>query len=481
MRRRPAARLLACITFAAVLVLTGHPAAAGDHVNGFLNGFPRDDNFFPIGVWLQSPHRAAKYRAIGINTFVGLYGGPTEQQLATLAQQRMFVVAEQNDVGLQSINRHVIKAWMHEDEPDNAQPIGLGLYGTCIPAADVVRRTQEMKARDPTRPVLINFGQGLVNEYWRGRGPCNGDQAYYDVAIKGADILSYDFYPVASTIPQMQGKLEYVGRGVGNLVKRAAPGQSVWTAIETTAIESDTRPTPAQVRSEVWMALIHGATGFFYFAHEFKPAFREDAIFRYPDVVKEVTRTNLLIRSLAPVLKSPTVTGAVSVSSETPIATMVKVHQGTTYLFAVAIQNAPSTVRIRLLMPGKAALKSWARIEPLPSRKAFWKINLKDMACVFIKLGRLFRMRRATDYFSKIPGSMVSKSFDPQNEPLNRARGPGDHILNDPDDVGVELNSPRADDELITLPQPWCEIPTLLACRLGELILAQTRTSRDSW
>jgi hypothetical protein len=327
-----------------VLLLVGrHSVWAGELP---INGFPTDADFFPIGVWAQSPTRAASYKAIGINTFVGLHEGPTEQQLAALAQHNMFAVAAQNDIGLNSVNRQLIKAWMQADEPDNAQPIGLGLYGSCVPAIQVARRTREMKDRDPTRPVMINFGQGVANEFWRGRGRCNGDQGYYDVAIQGADILSYDIYPVASQTPQVKGKVEYVARGVTNLVKRAGDGQSVWMAIETTALDPAHRPSAAQVRAEVWMALIHGATGIFYFVHEFKPDFREDAIFRYPDIVEEVTKTNGTIKSLAAVLKSPTIAGTIAVSSTTPIATMVKVFENTTYIFAVAMHNSPSRVRI---------------------------------------------------------------------------------------------------------------------------------------
>ena len=328
---------------AAILVLISSSLSAGElHVNGF----PADANFFPIGVWMQSPIRAARYKAIGINTFVGLWEGPTEQQLAALARQDMYVVAEQNDVGLKSVNGHVIKAWMQQDEPDNAQPIGLGLYGTCIAATEVTRRTQVIKAADPTRPVMLNFGQGVANEFWQGRGKCNGDYRYYDVAINGADILSYDIYPVGSNTPQVKGKLEYVARGVTNLIKRATPGQSVWMALETTALDPARRPMPAEVRAEVWMALIHGATGILYFVHEFRPQFREDAIFRYADIVNEVTRTNHLIKSLAPVLNSPSLNGAIRISSKTPIATMEKVYENKLYIFAVAMQNYPSTVKI---------------------------------------------------------------------------------------------------------------------------------------
>src|SRR6476619_2155291 len=108
-RKRGPAMSLGCKIVMGVLLLVSHSVSAGELKP---NGFPADADFFPIGVWLQSPTRAANYKAIGVNTFVGLYGGPTDQQLATLAQEHMFAVAEQNDVGLKSVNRRIIKAWM---------------------------------------------------------------------------------------------------------------------------------------------------------------------------------------------------------------------------------------------------------------------------------------------------------------------------------------------------------------------------------
>lgn len=42
---------------------------------------PKDDKFFQVAVWLQSPHNAKRYRDIGVNLFVGLYHGPTAEQL----------------------------------------------------------------------------------------------------------------------------------------------------------------------------------------------------------------------------------------------------------------------------------------------------------------------------------------------------------------------------------------------------------------
>lgn len=233
-RLRPCREAGTALVLAACLMIGIQPIEAAE---SFPQGFPADSGFFPLGVWLQWAGRAPGYQAIGINMIVGQYEGPTEAQLAELAQHGIFAVVEQNDVALASPNGAVIKGWMQADEPDNAQPVGPGQWGSCIPAAEVARRTLAMKARDPMRPVLLNFGRGVADEGWPGRGPCTGDVAYYDTAIVGADILAFDIYPVASDTPHVQGRLEYVARGVANLKRRAAAGQAVWGVIETTAIQ----------------------------------------------------------------------------------------------------------------------------------------------------------------------------------------------------------------------------------------------------
>ena len=115
-----------------------------------------DPNLFPLVIWLQQPSRAAAYRELGINLYIGLWKGPTASQLAALKRAAMPVVAEQNDVGLTDPNADVIIAWMHQDEPDNAQKRQDGLgYGPPVTPAEIVERYQAMRARDPSRPVLL--------------------------------------------------------------------------------------------------------------------------------------------------------------------------------------------------------------------------------------------------------------------------------------------------------------------------------------
>src|SRR5262249_9548300 len=76
------------------------------------------------------------------------------------------------------------------------------------------------------------------------------------------------------------------------------------------------------------------------------PTFREDGIFRHPDIVKEVGDINRSLVQLAPVLNSKNLNGRVTTDSPVPIATMLKRQGDDLYLFAVSMRNEASTPRI---------------------------------------------------------------------------------------------------------------------------------------
>ena len=92
-------------------------------------GPPANPNFFPIGVWLQSPGNAQEFENIGVNMFVGFYGNLDAASMTTYASLKMPVVPTQNSVGLTSPQRSWIWGWDQVDEPDNAQANGSGGYG----------------------------------------------------------------------------------------------------------------------------------------------------------------------------------------------------------------------------------------------------------------------------------------------------------------------------------------------------------------
>jgi hypothetical protein len=315
----------------------------------FPNGFPADPSFIPIGVWLQSPSNASAYKALGINTFVGLWGGPTRKQLVDLERNGLFVVAEQSDLGLSFRHSKIIKAWMHPDEPDNAQKNALGLSVTCVPPASVAKQTRLMKQRDSTRPIMINFGRGIADPTWPGRGTCTGDLDYYAEASNDVDIASFDIYPVSSSAGLIKGRLDYIARGVANLRKWAHDARSIWTVIETTRISHDSdRPGPRQIRAEVWLAVIAGARGIVYFVHEFSHGFREDGIFRHPDAVDAVRRVNKELGLLAPVLNDRTGSESIIMDETRSVSALLKSSGVDTYLFAASMSDQTIKVRLKI-------------------------------------------------------------------------------------------------------------------------------------
>ncbi len=305
---------------------------------------------FPIAVWLQDPAQASRYVQAGFNLYVGLWQGPTEEQLDRLKHAGMPVICDQNAVGLAHLNDPFIYGWMHGDEPDNAQEVtdpktGKRGYGPPIRPEKIVEEYQAMKAKDPSRPIMLNLGQGVANDQWIGRGS-DASIDDYPKYVKGADIVSFDVYPVAGLGPKGADLLWYVPKGIDRLKKWTEGKQSVWNCIECTNIGGEGKPTPAQVRAEVWMSIIHGSKGLIYFVHQFKPSFDEHALLDDPAMLAAVTKINVQIHGMAATLTSPTLIDGVKVDSpkDAPVDAMLKKgSNGGLFLYSVGMRNAPST------------------------------------------------------------------------------------------------------------------------------------------
>ena len=311
-------------------------------------------NEFPIAVWLQSVENIGAYKNIGVNYFSGLWAGPTESQLSGHTTAQMPVIAEPNAVGLNSANNGIIKSWLHMDEPDNAQSNGSGGYDPPILPSAIVTRYQAMKAADASRPVSLNLGQGVAWDGWIGRGTRTNHPEDYAEYAKGADIVSFDIYPVNSTNADTKEKLWLIAFGVDRLRQWGNYQKPIWSWIETTKINAtDNRiPTQVEVKAEVWMAIIHGARGIGYFCHQLSPTFIEAGLLSNASMATAVGAINAQITALAPVLNTQSVSNGVTNSttpSAIPVDTMVKRSGGYTYVFAVPMRpgsvNASFTLR----------------------------------------------------------------------------------------------------------------------------------------
>jgi hypothetical protein len=232
------------------------PPLGDDLYRRWQNGPAGEAAAFPIAVWLQDPRNAPKYRELGVNLYIGLWQGPTERQIAELKRHRMPVICEQNEFALKHLDEKIIVGWMHGDEPDNAQslPDGKG-YGPPIPPETIVRDYRNIRANDPSRPVIVNLGQGVAWDGWYGRGVRTGHPEDYAEYVRGGDIVSFDIYPAVHDHRAVAGNLWYVARGVERLRRWAGPERIAWNCIECTRIGNPaTKPTPRQVKAEVWMS-----------------------------------------------------------------------------------------------------------------------------------------------------------------------------------------------------------------------------------
>jgi len=338
------------------------------------NGPVKDEKFFPIAVWLQDPRNAAKYQAIGVNLYVALWQGPTAEQIAELKRHAMPVICEQNDYALKHLDEKTIVGWMHGDEPDNAQELsGAKGYGPPVTPEKIVEAYRKIKANDPTRPIMLNLGQGVAWDGWYGRGARSNHPEDYAQYARGGDIVSFDIYPAVHDNPAIAGKLWYVARGVERLRGWAGRDRLVWNCIECTRIgNTKIKPTPEQVKAEVWMSIIHGSQGIIYFAHQFKPHFIEAGLLADEAMAKAVGLINRQVQELAPMINSPVQPNAATVTVSPAdaasdrsrllgphsIAIAARRHEGSTYLFAVRMENNPAKASFQLAgAPGSATVR----------------------------------------------------------------------------------------------------------------------------
>ena len=307
-----------------------------------------DPGYFPIAVWLQAPTLVDEYKANGINMFVGVHGGLDQQKLDYFKSADMKFICDQNEFGRNHLDEPLIYAWMHGDEPDNAQlNRKTKEYDPCINPEIIINHYNEIKKNDPTRPVYLNLGRGVAVTNWAGRGACRGKTEMYMVSnngyLKGCDIGSFDVYPVNSRDDEVHGNLWYVAKGINNLKKWSNYAKPVWCWIETSAYgeNSPRKPTPKEVKAEVWMALINGASGFGYFCHKFYPEFDAAAPLHDKEMISSMKVINEQVTSLAKVLNSQNTSGfamAKSSNPSIPVDIMTKNYDNENYLFAVAMR-----------------------------------------------------------------------------------------------------------------------------------------------
>ena len=321
------------------------PADSGAARVRAVDPFAQRPDFFPLGVYLQSPQLAEQWRAVGVNMIAPVNGHLTLDTLSRLAALGMVAGGKASDALPLDLAGETLAFLVAEDEPDNAQPAKDGSYGPCRSHGELDAEATHLRKVGGGRPILRNFGRGLADPAWPGRGKCTGQEdSYYPAAIASADIVSFDDYPVAHGAP-----LEEVAQGARRLrgyVEQAGGGQVQWGIIEVSAIFGGRQPSPEEIRSMAWMHIINGARGLVFFpwqVGEKGERIREDALFQSPSAVEGLTALTAEISGLSPVIKAGRVAAAL-VECDRPHSAMARVYRGDAYVFIVNESPQPAEV-----------------------------------------------------------------------------------------------------------------------------------------
>jgi len=324
---------------------------------------------FPIGVWLQDPADAAAYKALGVTFYIGLWQGPTQAQIEALRAQDMRVICKLNDYARQHLLKDpTIVAWMHDDEPDLAHvypreqlqgPKGKALiqahwpelyqelsldtkdyHGWGLgahPIHDIQKAYAEHKAIDAERPVLIQLSKAVAsNGKEAGRGDRDGQTWEYPLYLQGADVVSFDIYPVAYN---QADRLDLVAVGVDQLKAWGAATKPILVAIEAGYGET-AMASYNQQRAQIWMAINHGAQGIFWFTHRWQQVNGKNTLISAKMALSDakigdaVRRLNTELSTMAAVIAEKSMPNFVT-ADQAHIDLGVRQHRGSTYIFAV--------------------------------------------------------------------------------------------------------------------------------------------------
>jgi uncharacterized ParB-like nuclease family protein len=251
-------------------------------------------------------------------------------------------------------NHPALLGWYLVDEPE-----GIGKA-----AVDKTRELyQIVKEADPNHPCsLVIMSPGAAAKY----RTCT-------------DIMWIDPYPIPHS------PVTYVTDCVSGAVKNVEKDKPVWTIPQafdwsiwnTGKINGVHRPTNEEERCMTYLALVHGAKGIIYWAHTASRYYIRD----YPDHWAYMKRLAGELHDLSPVLLTPSVDGAVTLSvSKSPVDVMVKKLDGQTYVFAVNHTNGPCKIGFSLKNQAAAGpIDVLFEARSVASEKGSWQDDFRPL------------------------------------------------------------------------------------------------------
>jgi hypothetical protein len=328
----------------------GEPGAipvAGNWLPMASPGYPEAPSelraFFPLAADYQNPDRFELWADAGINTMIRVRSA-TDPDAASPQEVEAWT-AKANELGLKMIREPRadlaaddaepnLLAFFLKDEPD--------IYDS-DPFPSIEQKAAELR-REGTRPIpiFVNFAGWSIlhqNAFRYGPGDRNPDD-FYSRYVALEDWASQDTYAVSQMFRQVGMNLDDAMATLPltfNKLRRWSPTKPQFAFIETSQHNGTSRLlSPDEFRAQVWLAIVGGARGIFYFAagdcgH---PECRTPDGTQ-PDVRAELRTQNARITRLTHVLQGDINPLSFSVSAPAPLEVGWRASEDGNYIFAV--------------------------------------------------------------------------------------------------------------------------------------------------
>jgi hypothetical protein len=350
------------------------------------------DGFFPIGVFSQPLESFGKWKQRGINTVLETPQNHDPAAWDRAAQQAGFRIIRRPLADPRAdVGRKDLLAWSQWDEPDAA--------GRIVEWTPLFERTYaEWKRIDPKRPVFVNFaGPDLTWFLTRSDSYSRNYASYYPRLIAAADWVANDIYPSGGWLNDAhkarRGDITLIAEPIRLLRKMTDKPQFAF--IETSEVELGNVPgarcpTAPEVRGQIWLAVIEGVRGLFYFpAVVGKNGFQFDGT--PPAIVSEIVKQNAVLSQLGPVLQGPINPPGLAASPTAPLAAGWRMGKGEAWLFVLNTSSAPvsrGTVSLKGTLSGPAQLYGETRAVEVSSGSLTDSFGPYEVKIYRLPLGR---------------------------------------------------------------------------------------------
>jgi hypothetical protein len=242
--RRPTSSLLVPVAIALLTAATGSSPGLDEAEVMRVNGTP----FIPVGVYdVNGREDALWVREAGLNCAESMLDGISLwAPEAGLRYVRWMIARMKTEAEISALVESGRKdpynlAWYTFDEPNEVDVSP----SQCREVYEIV------KDMDPERPVILTVSPAYWYHPW----------AYSDYA-DACDVMLTDPYPIE------------IGHGIGidyvsEAIERARrdSGKPVWAVLQAFPWPGKRMPTPQEVRCMTYQAIVHGASGVFYYTY----------------------------------------------------------------------------------------------------------------------------------------------------------------------------------------------------------------------